>query len=653
MSDWWSTTPQVNHSDNPSNGWWSGSASIDAPLISAPQPALPAQPSIMDKLTGANGTPRYQTFPERMVRGIGSSIADMVTLPHDVMQEATATPPTQVSDSDVGRLTAGSALNFALGASGVMRPPASIATEAAPTTAIPVAEAAPPTARDELASASERQGVPISRAVASSSPMLQRGAQALKDIPILGDPLTKASDQSIAKLNEAVKTAAASYGSGSVEAAGQAGTQAMKDWITGPVDEATDLRTGSAAVNQRLYGQVDRLATDYAKKPTNLSAAVDQELSKRQGMGLMGTATAENDYIAQAKTMGLSPQAIEQIKNQIPAAAADTARLTGSPGPTTQMIMGAVNKPGGMTYQGLKDLRTKVGQMMSGQIAPEAGTDQPLLKSYYGALTKDMRDTLQRGSGQDAVNAFDKANRVAAKISDRREALSSIIGAKGDAAPAEVLGRIEQLAGSRSTADIQTLVKARKAVGPEVWDEMSSAIINRMGRDAEGNFSGDRFLTAYGSKEQETTKGLSPAGKNVLFRSTGETERAQALDDIATLSSAAKNMSRFASTSRSGSPTALLGIGALLMHNPIQGMAAILGGNVTARILASPISVKPAAQWSKAYVAASNSQTSENMQRLASAARVLALTTAKDLGLDFQKTYQSLGGTIPANAQNQ
>lgn len=43
-----------------------------------------APQSITDKLTGTNGE-RYQTWPERLVRGIGSSIASGVTLPHDVM----------------------------------------------------------------------------------------------------------------------------------------------------------------------------------------------------------------------------------------------------------------------------------------------------------------------------------------------------------------------------------------------------------------------------------------------------------------------------------------------------------------------------------------------------------------------------------------
>jgi hypothetical protein len=63
-----------------------------APAMSGAQmPALPAgfeldapARSVTDKLTGAGGE-RYQTWPERLMRGIGSSIASGVTLPHDVM----------------------------------------------------------------------------------------------------------------------------------------------------------------------------------------------------------------------------------------------------------------------------------------------------------------------------------------------------------------------------------------------------------------------------------------------------------------------------------------------------------------------------------------------------------------------------------------
>jgi len=55
----------------------------DDQIASAIKQNMP-QPSIADKLTG-NGTPRYQTWPERLIRGIGSSLASGASLPGDVM----------------------------------------------------------------------------------------------------------------------------------------------------------------------------------------------------------------------------------------------------------------------------------------------------------------------------------------------------------------------------------------------------------------------------------------------------------------------------------------------------------------------------------------------------------------------------------------
>ena len=52
-----------------------------------------------------------------------------------------------------------------------------------------------------------------------------------------------------------------------------------------------------------------------------------------------------------------------------------------------------------------------------------------------------------------------------------------------------------------------------------------SAVVSRLGRDPQGEFSFQRFLTAYGN--------LSPEGRRILFRSTGKDNLARSLDDIA------------------------------------------------------------------------------------------------------------------------
>jgi hypothetical protein len=57
----------------------------------------PPQRSVMDKLTGADGGERVQTWPERAVRGIASSVKSAATLPGDVMAG-------EASPNDTGRV---------------------------------------------------------------------------------------------------------------------------------------------------------------------------------------------------------------------------------------------------------------------------------------------------------------------------------------------------------------------------------------------------------------------------------------------------------------------------------------------------------------------------------------------------------------------
>lgn len=79
-------------------------------------PKAPVTPStgMLDRLTGANGTPRYQTWPERLVRGVLESGRDAATLPHDVMQQPRPKTPGMLSEEDlVGPESVGRTMNAA------------------------------------------------------------------------------------------------------------------------------------------------------------------------------------------------------------------------------------------------------------------------------------------------------------------------------------------------------------------------------------------------------------------------------------------------------------------------------------------------------------------------------------------------------------
>lgn len=96
--------------------------------------------SAFEKLIGQNG-PRYQTWPERAVRGLVGAATDAAKLPGQYVQEAT-TPRTSVSDSDVSVLSVPRAANFAAMANPI--PAALRAGEGAPLMGMKLAPEKPP-----------------------------------------------------------------------------------------------------------------------------------------------------------------------------------------------------------------------------------------------------------------------------------------------------------------------------------------------------------------------------------------------------------------------------------------------------------------------------------------------------------------------------
>lgn len=72
----------------------------------------PAERGVVDQLLGQTG-PRYQTWPEKLIRGVGGAILSGATLPGDVLKEATQPAPPAISDSDVSTLTPGRVLDAA------------------------------------------------------------------------------------------------------------------------------------------------------------------------------------------------------------------------------------------------------------------------------------------------------------------------------------------------------------------------------------------------------------------------------------------------------------------------------------------------------------------------------------------------------------
>jgi hypothetical protein len=411
------------------------------------------------------------------------------------------------------------------------------------------------------AEAAQRIGVELPN-VALGGPVQKNIAQKLADIPLVGAPIEAQSQKAITQIGEAATRAEQGFGGKSVP---QAGADA-RDSITNYMQNVTK------AQQEALYKNVE----GYLKP-------------------------------GQAVPLSNTSRVVAQIQGQ---------RMNAAQGPSSavKMVEEAISRPG-MDYRGIKNLRTSIGEAAEPSFAKPlpAGVSQAELKQLYGALSEDLKQSVKHG-GPNATAAFEKANSYSASVAKERQNLYRIVGAKSDEA---VVDRLLAAASSSSRGDYQLLQQARGAMNPAAWDGVSSAAIARLGRDNVGNFSPDRFLTAWAK--------ISPHGKALLFRSTGKNSLAKSLDDIAEVSKTFKELSRYTNQSKTGASIATISTVTGAIAAPLTTLTALFTGRVMAHLLAKPITARAVASYSRAALS--------GPQKAALAAKPLAVAIGRELNL--------------------
>lgn len=451
--------------------------------------------------------------------------------------------------------------------------------------------AAPGTATGrQVAAAAQRAGVDIPVAATSDNLGVRAAGALVKQAPFgAGAPLTRAADKAIVQIGQATERTAAEYGGGAAANAATAGSGARAglENYIGPV---TSKR--ASAFYDRVTKLVDPKITTPLQKTALVAASIGSERS---------------------------------------AAALDPSSAVGQ-------VMAALKRPQGLNYEGIQKLRTSIGEQVDTGILP-AGMSKGELKQLYAGLTQDLERAVQNSGGKAARAAFDHANAFYKALSARRENLARLLSAKNDEG---VFDAIVRIAGSTSTADAKLLRQARESLPPDDWNKIASAAISRLGGEGD-NFSPLKFLTAYGK--------LSPVGKDILFKSTGRTDLASALDDIATISQRFKKLDSLRNTSNTGPFLA----GAGIVTAPVQTAAGLLGAYVMAHVLARPATAKALANWSKAYTVAVMTPSKTALASLKAASRQFAATIGHELGLDAyvgQMTKALADSIAPAQPQN-
>jgi hypothetical protein len=421
------------------------------------------------------------------------------------------------------------------------------------------------TDKNALLQSSERLGVQMPTAAASDSSMVQQAGKIVSNIPLVGMPLRKAAQSAIKQLDDAATKAQKELGAGNPAIAGNAAKENIADYAKNVLGEAVKAK----------YDAVDALITQNVTSPLAQTTRVATDIAARRSNAALPTSSA------------------------------------------VSMIQQAISRDGGLNYQGIKTLRTRVGEMLENPSLIPSDISQAELKQIYGSLSDDLKAAVERAGGKKALEEFNAANSFAANVSKEREVLNKVLGTKSDEA---IFDKIASMASSTSRADVSSLIKVKNAVSDDTWGEISSAVIARIGRDREGNLTPDRFIAEYGK--------LSKAGQATLFN----TETRQALEDIARVSSRFKQLNQYANPSGTGQTVlgGALGTGAVL--SPLTAIKVAVPGYITAKILARPATAKTAADYVKAYELAARMPSTKTQEFLNRRARELAVVAANDMG---------------------
>ena len=385
-------------------------------------------------------------------------------------------------------------------------------------------------------------GIDVPRYMASPNIAMQSGANILKTLPIAGMPIEQAARKTIQQMG----TAADNLGGVDPEYAGKIFSDSIKNWVT---------KTSKADVDT-AYNKVSKLMDPSITTPLDNTANMVSELAAR---GQESARPGKNGAIG--------------------------------------LVLGAVQRPGGLNYNGLKNLRTFIGEKLDNPSVLPADISGADLKQIYGALTQDLNAAAKNAGNDKGVAAHQTANDLAKGIADKRESLVSLLGGPGAGASNEnVFGNIVAAASkSPGSANMDLLKQAKAIIPPAEWQKAASGAIAQMGRDADGNFSPTRFLGPNGYNK------LSDAGKEALFGPEGTKTR----DNLETLSDVSRQFGNYMKYGNaSGSGHAIIGAETLkeAAKQPIEILATLFGGRKLAEQISNPSTSSAIADWSKAYL---------------------------------------------------
>lgn len=449
--------------------------------------------------------------------------------------------------------------------------------------------------------AAERIGVDVPKGIATDNPLTAFTAQVAARAPG-GGPLMKAIEDSRQGLKGAVATAAEKAGG----------------------------------------------VTDPAMAGDNFASAIETSFkpSVKSGIGAAYDNVASLMDKSKLTPVSSTQGAVADILSKRGEAA------IGGMGKAVDTVAEAVKRPGGMTFDGIKSLRTHIGEMLDGGVFPE-GMSEHELRRLYAGLSEDLKSAALNSGGPRAVAALERANELNKQVSDWKEGIKKVLGPSSRSGEG-VAGAIIRMASNGASADLETLAKARSAVPKEVWQDIASTAINNLGRSRNGEFTPAAFATNF--------RNLSDRGRALLFRSVGSGDVLPFLNDIAEVSQKFVDRGKLANTSGTAGHNALYAAGGAiatgLAHSswvePLTAIGGIATINGVARLLARPATAASVARWSRVYNTFAQTQAPTARVALGIASRNLANTAASNgVKFDPAELMKSVTSPKPAGADGE
>jgi hypothetical protein len=399
------------------------------------------------------------------------------------------------------------------------------------------------------AAAAQRQGIALPSAIANPSPFTRILGQVVSKAPG-GSVLSRAIENASNQTEGAVTRTASALGAANPAEAGAAFSQGIQ----------TGFKPAIKKVVGDAYDRVDALVDPNVTTP------------------LTATTKAVSDIMAERQAGAMDPYSS-----------------------AVKLVSEGVTRPEGLSYTGIKSLRSSIGEMIDTGTFPE-GMSQTELRRLYKGLTADLKNSVAQAGGKDAANAFNYANTLAKNAAAWKDSIAKVLGPESRSSEG-IAATITRMAGKGPTADIETLLRARTAVPKSAWAEVASNALARLGRDKAGNFSPPRFFSDYGN--------LSKEGKAALFGGAGSDNLLPFLDEIHRVSKAFSEAGKLANVSGTSShnvaAAALGAVAAGVAHlswvEPVTAVTAAVGAYGTARILARPATAAAMARWARASLA--------------------------------------------------